>query len=209
VGYGPAPALCVQRVMDICAITVLGNHEAMLFVAEKILDEDWDITISKPILLAADQLSKKQNEWLRSQPFRADVDPLALSHASLNEPPEFHYIVEEKDAQAHFAAQKTFISFNGHTHVPAIWEESASSNFSGFHATDKPVRLNPAKRYSINVGSVGQPRDGDPRASYALYDFENRILLHRRVAYDLSLARARFKKAGLPMRNSSRLGKGE
>ena len=71
------------------------------------------------------------------------------------------------------------------------------------------MRLDTAKRYSINVGSVGQPRDDDPRASYMLYDFENRILLHRRVPYDLPRDRARFKKAGLPQRNASRLGKGQ
>ena len=209
VGYGPEPASCVQRVMDTCAITVLGNHEAMLFLAEKILDEDWDITISEPIRLARDQLSKKQSEWLRSQSFRADVDPLTLSHASLHQPPEFHYIYTLEEAAAHFGEQPTFISFNGHTHVPAIWEETTPSNCQAFHPTDQPVRLDPAKRYSINVGSVGQPRDEDPRASYMLYDFENRILLPRRVPYDLPRARARFKKAGLPQRNASRLGKGQ
>ncbi|MFM8982866.1 MAG: metallophosphoesterase family protein [Spartobacteria bacterium] len=209
VGYGPEPASCVQRVMDTCAITVLGNHEAMLFLADKILDEDWDITISKPILLARDQLSKKQSEWLRSQSFRADVDPLTLSHASLHQPPEFHYIYTQEEASAHFSEQPTFISFNGHTHVPAIWEETKPATCQAFHPTDQPVRLDPAKRYSINVGSVGQPRDEDPRASYMLYDFENRVLLHRRVAYDLPRARARFKKAGLPQRNASRLVKGQ
>jgi diadenosine tetraphosphatase ApaH/serine/threonine PP2A family protein phosphatase len=70
------------------------------------------------------------------------------------------------------------------------------------------VRLDPKKRYTINVGSVGQPRDGDLRASYALYDYEQHLLLMRRVDYDIKKAQARFKKAGLPEENALRLFKG-
>lgn len=210
VGYGPEPALCVQRVMDTCAITVLGNHEAMLFLAEEILDEDWDITVGKPILLARDQLSKKQNDWLHSHSLTAVVDPITLSHASLGDPADFHYIHTPEEAAAHFKAQTTFISFNGHTHVPEIWEQDAASgSLTAYKPSKTAVRLDPKNRYSVNVGSVGQPRDDDPRACYALYDFEQRLLVHRRVPYDIARARARFKKAGLPARNSERLVKGE
>ena len=118
VGYGPEPATCVQRVMDTCAVTVIGNHEAMSFLPKKILKTDWDISIRQPIHLANEQLTKAQKSWLRSTPITADLDPVTLSHASLHEPPEFHYIHDETEAAAHFAAQTTFISFNGHSHVP-------------------------------------------------------------------------------------------
>jgi diadenosine tetraphosphatase ApaH/serine/threonine PP2A family protein phosphatase len=133
---------------------------------------------------------------------------MTLSHAALNAPGNFHYIHDEEEAKAHFAIQTTFISFQGHTHVPVIWEEKGD-NVSCFHQMDKPVRLDAASRYAINVGSVGQPRDGNPRACYALYDYQSRLLLHRRVEYDIEQAQARFKKVKLPARNASRLKKGQ
>ena len=210
VGYGPEPAMCVQRIMDTCAVTVLGNHEAMLLIADKIEDGDWDISIRQPLQLANDQLTAAQRSWIRETPITADLDPVTLSHASLHKPPEFHYIVEHAAAADHFAAQTTFISFNGHTHVPAIWEENPNASaYRCLKPADSPVRLDSKKRYSVNVGSVGQPRDDDPRASYMLYDYEQRILLHRRVPYDIARAQARFKKAGLPVRNAKRIAKGQ
>ncbi len=210
VGYGPEPGECVKKVRDLCSVTVLGNHEAMLLLADKILDEDWDVPIRKPLQIAKEQMSKKDLGWLKDLPITADLDPITLSHASLNEPPEFHYIHEITEAEAHFAAQGTFIGFNGHTHVPAIWEENPKTfGVRCLTPGDTPVRLDPSKRYSVNVGSVGQSRDGDPRASYALYDYEHHLLLMRRVKYDVKKAQARFKKAGLPAHNASRLAKAE
>jgi hypothetical protein len=76
VGYGPEPASCVQRIMDTSAVTVLGNHEAMLLIADKIPDEDWDISIQQPIQLANEQLTKAQKSWLRSTPSPPTSIPL-------------------------------------------------------------------------------------------------------------------------------------
>ena len=208
VGYGPEPAACVQRVMDTCAVSVLGNHEAMLFLAGQFSPDELGASVGDPIALAFKQVSGEQMKWLRGLPITADLDPIMLSHASLHEPPCFHYIHDKDEAKSHFAAQKTFVSFHGHTHVPVIWEEKGGE-ISCFEPVDKPVRLDEDSRYAINVGSVGQPRDNDPRASYALYDYQNRLLLHRRVEYDIKRAQARFKKAKLPARNASRLKKGQ
>jgi len=209
VGYGPEPAACVQRVMDTCAVTVIGNHEAMSFLPKKILKTDWDISIRQPLQLTNEQLTKAQKTWLRNQPLTAHVDPITLSHASLNEPPEFHYIHEDTEAEAHFAAQSTFISFNGHTHVPSIWEENPETFACRLlKPSEKPTRLDAKKRYTVNVGSVGQPRDDDHRACYALYDYEKRLLIHRRVPYDIAQAQERFEKAGLPAYNARRIARG-
>ena len=133
-----------------------------------------------------------------------------LSHASLNEPPEFHYIYETTEVEAHFAAQSAFISFNDHTHVPSLWEENPDSlRVRCLTPGDRPVRLDSTRRYTVNVGSVGHPRDDDPRASYAIYDYEQRLLLMRRVQYDINKAQARFRKAKLSAHNATRIGKGE
>lgn len=210
VGYGPEPSACVQRVMEKCKASVLGNHEAMLFLADKPPHKDWDTSVRQPLQLATQQLSNSQKDWLHALPLSAHIDPIALSHASLNEPSGFHYFHNETEAKAHFAAQPAFISFNGHTHVPAIWEENPKTfACSSYHPVDTLMQLDPKKRYSVNVGSVGQPRDADPRASYMLYDSQQLRLISRRIPYDISRAQARFKKAGLPARNAERLTKGE
>lgn len=210
VGYGPEPGACVRRVIENCAASVLGNHEAMLLLVDKILEEDWEASVGQPLKIAKAQVPQNDLAWLKDLPITVDLDPITLSHASLNEPPEFNYIYETTEVEAHFAAQSTFISFNGHTHVPGIWEENPGTlGVRSLKPGDKPVRLDPSKRYTVNVGSVGQPRDGDPRASYALYDYEQQLLVMRRVEYDIKKAQARFKKAGLPAHNASRLAKAE
>lgn len=208
VGYGTESGACVQKVMEASSVSLIGNHEAMLFLAEQFPPEELGATVGDPLRLAYEQISDAQMRWLKSLPLVVDVEPITLCHASLNEPAAFHYIHVPNEAEAHFASQTTFVSFHGHTHVPAIWEER-DGKVSCFKPADKPVRLDDDSRYAINVGSVGQPRDGDTRASYALYDHENHLLLHRRVEYDITKAQARFKKTRLPKFNASRLGKGK
>jgi diadenosine tetraphosphatase ApaH/serine/threonine PP2A family protein phosphatase len=210
VGYGPEPGACIRKVMDLCAVSVLGNHEAMLLLADKILEEDWEVPIRKPLQIAKEQVTEEELGWVRDLPITADLDPITLSHASLNEPTEFNYLYETTEAEAHFAAQTTFISFNGHTHVPGIWEENPQTlGVRCLAPGEKPVRLDASKRYTVNVGSVGQSRNGDPKASYALYDYEQHLLLMRRITYDIKKAQSRFKKAGLPAHNAARLAKGQ
>ena len=207
VGYGPEPATCVQRVIDTCAVSVFGNHETMLFFAEQFPPEELHRSVGDPIVLAAEQLAEAQMKWLRGIPLGARLDPMTLSHAALNSPGDFDYIDGRKEAVAHFSAQETFVSFQGHTHVPVIWEESGT-DVRCFAPSENPVLLDKNNRYAVNVGSVGQPRDDDPRACYALYDFRNRLLIHRRVDYDIARAQARFQAAGLPAHNYRRLAKG-
>jgi diadenosine tetraphosphatase ApaH/serine/threonine PP2A family protein phosphatase len=208
VGYGPEPAACVQRVMDTCAVSVFGNHEAMLFLIDQFPTDELRSTVGIPITLAFDQVSEEQMKWLRNLPIAADLEPMTLSHAALNAPGNFHYIDDKDSAKAHFAVQTTFVSFQGHTHVPMTWEER-DGVISCFNPSEKPVLLDAKSRYAVNVGSVGQPRDDDPNACYALYDYQSRTLLHRRVEYDIARAQARFKKAGLPAHNAKRIKKGQ
>jgi len=210
VGYGSEPGACVNRVMETCSVSVLGNHEAMLLLADKILPEDWDISFRKALQVAKEQVGDHEMAWVKSLPITVDLDPITLSHASLYEPTHFNYLDHITEAEAHFQAQTTYIGFNGHTHVPSIWEENPRTfGCRCLTPGDKPVKLDASKRYCVNVGSVGQPRDGDVRASYALYDYEKNLLLMRRVQYDVAKAQARFRKACLPDHNSKRLKKGE
>lgn len=208
IGYGPEPAACVDKVMEFCPLTVMGNHEAMLLMADRLPPEALGDKVGKPIQLALDQTSEAQQQWMRKLPLTADLDPITLCHASLNDPTSFHYIDGVEEAEANFTAQTTPVSFHGHTHVPVIWKEDGEI-YSYRDGSEQPVRLHRDRRYAVNVGSVGQPRDCDSRAGYALYDYERRILLHRRVDYDVTKAQRRIQKAKLPTFNASRLAKGK
>ncbi len=208
VGYGPEPANCVQMVMETCAVSVVGNHEAMLFLCDEFPAASMGAIVGNPIKLAREQLDEKQMKWLHTLPLVADINPISLSHAALNAPENFDYIHDHAEAKSHFCAQSTFISFQGHTHVPVVWEENTGKVLA-FNPCEKTVRLDENKRYAVNVGSVGQPRDNDPRASYVLYDPQNRLLLHRRVKYDIALAQTRFQHAKLPRENARRIKKGQ
>lgn len=209
IGYGPEPALCVERIAETCTKTVFGNHEVFLFLADKISPSKWGARIGDAIQLAIDQLSSRQQEWLRTLPLSLSFEEITLSHASLKHPELFRYIFEIDDAETHFSAQKTFISFQGHTHIPLIWQQDSKTlAIDCFDPSEKAFTLREGKRYAVNVGSVGQPRDGNSTASYVLYEPGKRSLLHRRVRYDITRAQKRFKEANLPRLNYLRIASG-
>jgi diadenosine tetraphosphatase ApaH/serine/threonine PP2A family protein phosphatase len=209
VGYGPDPAACVQLVREHCVASIMGNHEAMLLMLEQVGPQEFGETVGVPLELAQKELTADAFAWVAQLPIGIDLDAFEIIHASLHQPPEFHYIDSAATAADNFQHQKHAVSFHGHTHVPVVWEKSENDIIRCYAPQEKAVRLNPGRVYSVNVGSVGQPRDDDPRASYALYDYAKGVLIHRRVPYDLKRARARFRQAGLPAFNARRLGKGQ
>lgn len=209
VGYGPDPAACCDIVEDLCVVSVLGNHEAMVLAVESLAEEGFRADVVQPLRLAAEQLGEDGLARMRSLPGAVDLDAFEIVHASLHDFAEFHYITSPDEAALNFAAQRRPVSFHGHTHLPAVWERSSSGEIRCYQpAEDSPTRLAPKCTYAINPGSVGQPRDGDPRASYMAYDHTSRVLLHRRVPYDLEKAARRFRSAKLPTTSISRLKKG-
>lgn len=118
------------------------------------------------------------------------------------------YIHNEEDAKASFQCQSAELVFYGHTHVPVVWTMRGRRIQSSTPCEDL-IRLKPGTRYMINVGSVGQPRDDDPRACYVIYDPEKKAIRFRRIPYDIRAAQARFDAANLPSRNSLRLVLGQ
>lgn len=182
VGYGNDAARCIQLVRERCVFSVRGNHELMLTGYSKALLKQMPVTIGGPILKARQEL-ENEIEWAKKLPMSVVMSPLVFSHASLHEPKEFHYVFDPGDAQAHFAATPEQTSFFGHTHQPAIWQERNGNGSTplSYQPVYDAVILDKGKRHAINVGSVGQSRDGDERPAYAIFNPGNLMLVFRRV----------------------------
>ncbi|PTX92949.1 metallophosphoesterase [Spartobacteria bacterium LR76] len=208
VGYGGAPAECVRKIGDLCPVVVMGNHEAMTVFDDIVYLEEMPSSIRRPIELARTSLTNEELSWLRELPLVSKIGCFTAVHSSLHHPGEFPYVFRTEDARRNFKAQTTPVSFHGHSHVPIIWEERGPVVKAHKPALSN-VRLSQQHRYTINVGSVGQPRDGDPRASYVIYERENRDVTFRRIPYDIESARRRIFSTRISGRNADRLSIGE
>ena len=131
---------------------------------------------------------------------------MSIVHATWDNPETFGYVFDHLQAEANFIMQPTPLCFHGHTHCPMIYEKQ----ISGVYRIDaQDFTLPIGRKYFINVGSVGQPRDGDPRASYAIYEPMARKVRFRRLEYDVAAAQERIRAAGLPERLAERLELGQ
>lgn len=208
VGYGPEPGACVRQIRNLATHTVMGNHEMMMLMLAWRTLNDLGSELTPSLRHALNQLTPEDIEWVSSLPIGVELESFAIVHSSFHQPAAFHYIQETDDAAACMVDQPHHLSFHGHTHVPVIWKKRGAGTLCLFPA-ETPVTLNPFERYCVNVGSVGQPRDGDPRAAYCLYHPVSHTLLHRRVPYDISWAQERFRQAGMRPFDIERIALGD
>ena len=205
VGYNAAPAACIRAVRDeLGCPCVRGNHDHYVSDPGTNL-ADFHPSAAQVVEWTRSQLAADDVQWLHDLPLQKPVMGFMLVHATLDKPDHWGYVFENQQAEANFSYQYTPLCFHGHTHVPIIY-----SNEPGgvVHYQPRDFTLELGQRLFINVGSVGQPRDGDPRASYVVYDMAARQIRFRRVAYDVQAAMARNRLAGLPEKCASRLAIG-
>jgi diadenosine tetraphosphatase ApaH/serine/threonine PP2A family protein phosphatase len=201
VGYGPDPVRCLDAIATRVVAMVGGNHEHA--VAGR-LSLDW----FNPYARAAaewthERLDDDQRGYLGGLPLVAEVADATIVHASPDRPEEWHYLVEPEDGFEAFAAFATRLCFVGHSHRPAVW--SLGSSGPEYAPGPVDIGLEAGRRYIVNVGSVGQPRDHDPRAAYVIWDVEARRIEGRRVVYDVAATRLKIVQAGLPKFLADRL----
>lgn len=202
VGYNSDPVACLEKVRGLDCPVVRGNHDHYCGHSE-------DLTGFHP--LAANvvdwtrkQLSDEQRKFLAELKFVAPVETFTIVHSTLDAPASWGYVFDNLEAEAHFNYQVTSVCFFGHTHVPLAFEKGDGIR-GGLY---QKLRVQVGHKYFINVGSVGQPRDGDPRAAYVIYDMmENQIEL-RRLEYDLKKTQKKILDRGLPQRLAARLAQG-
>jgi predicted phosphodiesterase len=206
VGYGPDPNECVERIKSLSNIVCLiGNHDAAVvnqmdastFNPEARLSIEW----------TCDQLTPKNLEYLSQLPNRLVKDNVTLVHGSPRSP-TFEYLLDTHLATINFAHFETSFCFVGHTHLPVHYLLVNGQGHASLliPSTNKVTRLVP--RSIINPGSVGQPRDRDPRAAYAIFDPETNTWDYRRILYDIQVVQKRMKSHGLPERHIQRLSSG-
>lgn len=202
VGYGADPDACCDLVRQHCAFTLLGNHEAAVIGA---MDEAYYYEAARHVIeWTRDHLSDDNYRWLYSLPFTRYDGEIGYFHSAPIMPSGFYYVVQEGEAKAHvqvFDRLKS-ISFIGHAHLTLIYQVTAKK---AKRCEAKDVALREDAKYIVNVGSVGQPRDKDPRACFTLWDSEAERVEHIRVEYDIDRAASKIVASGLDEKFARRL----
>lgn len=203
VGYNADPVACLNIIRDMGCPIVKGNHD---------FDSGNDTPLDQMNDLAANslkwtrqQLSVDQRKWLSRLRMVRQVQDFTIVHSTLDQPTSWNYVTNRHDAMSNFSYQISPVCFYGHTHLPITYykDEQAGS------LPPTTVPINDGVKYFINPGAVGQPRDGDWRASYCIYDLETKVVTFRRVAYDLVKAQNKIIMAGLHPFLAQRLANGE
>jgi predicted phosphodiesterase len=196
VGYGANPNECVDLVRETTPHVLLGNHD------EAAIDLSKTEFFNPYARIAAEwtsqTLTEKNSQYLANLPFTLERNGLFFVHASPYEPEEWNYILTPADAAANFDSFTLPICFVGHSHVPEVFCDDLWA---------KNVKR--GGKFIVNVGSVGQPRDGDPRLSFGVFDTEEWSYRNVRMGYDIDLAAFKIRKAGLPRNLAERLSVGK
>ncbi|HYD62937.1 MAG TPA: metallophosphoesterase family protein [Noviherbaspirillum sp.] len=209
VGYGADPAWVVDTVMDYVAkdaFAVQGNHDvAVTQTASRHMNPqarevvDWTRA----------QLNENQLAFLDKLPLTQEHNNLLFVHATAADPKSWEYITGTLEAVKSMHATRARITFCGHVHEPALYNLSPTGKVSSFVPTgDSSIPLGTQRRWLVLPGSVGQPRDGNPAACYALFDDATNELIYFRVPYDYETAAAKIRAAGLPQSIGNRLEHG-
>lgn len=193
IGYGANPDEVVEIVRNEAKYTVKGNHDDALH-------DSGTYSMINPYAKAAidfdrEVLSPESSDWIMNLPLELKLDDLLLVHSSPSEPHDWRYVLSDSDARVELNSFEERICLIGHTHVPVIFESGSEAEDGG-------------RRQLINVGSVGQPRDGDKRASYGIIDTSDYTYRNFRVEYDTRMAGNKIIACGLPPFLAERLQKG-
>jgi diadenosine tetraphosphatase ApaH/serine/threonine PP2A family protein phosphatase len=208
VGYGADPGPCVEEIGARAAALVAGNHE---HGALGLMQLDWFNAVARTAALwTGSRLDDGHRGFLGGLPLTAVVGDATLVHASPRHPDDWDYLVSAEDGFEVFDDFRTRLCFVGHSHRPDVWSlgPSGPEHAGGLTARSASIRVEADRRYLVNVGSVGQPRDRDPRAAYAIWDLEERTVTVRRVDYDRRKAAEKILAAGLPRFLADRLAHG-
>jgi predicted phosphodiesterase len=204
VGYNANPRECLEimRLLN-CEVVTKGNHDEQASSEMELVG--FNPQAARAIEWTRRQLSEEQRVWMAGLPYRQTIGArMTLVHATLDMPHMWGYVFDKYSAEVCLGYQFTQICFFGHTHVPLAFEKYGTVVGGPY----EEVRVQANHKYLINVGSVGQPRDGDPRAAFVTYVPDEHLVQLHRVEYDIHAAQGKIIAAGLPDRLAQRLGVG-
>jgi diadenosine tetraphosphatase ApaH/serine/threonine PP2A family protein phosphatase len=202
IGYAAQPHECVQYVRERNWPVLLGNHEEALLRPD--MGESFTPVAKKCLHYSLGALSKSDRAWLKTLPEMIEEPDFQLVHGSPDKPMTQSYVLTTDLATKAFAAATRTWVFHGHTHVPMVFFKTDPISYS----KDPILKLDRNTPALINVGSVGQPRDKDPRACYAIFDSDTLQVEYRRVQYDVAKAAGEVRAALLPDKIADRLALG-
>jgi diadenosine tetraphosphatase ApaH/serine/threonine PP2A family protein phosphatase len=208
VGYGADPGWVVDTVqseLERGAVAVLGNHDAAALTGTSGMNEQ----AAEAIDWTRAQLSAEQTKFLSSLPLSVTEADRLYVHANAFAPGDWGYVTDLYSASRSIIATRAHVTFCGHIHVPALYHMSMTGKFASFDPVDRvEIPLSSHRRWLAVIGSVGQPRDHNPAACYAVLDDERSVLTYIRVPYDVESAARKIREAGLPIGLSYRLFEG-
>lgn len=203
VGYGPSPNECIEAVQEYPHICIAGNHDWGAIGRSDLLV--FNNEARQALIWTQSELHPENRLYLSELPTKIMVDDVLLTHGSPREP-IWEYLLDVDRAKLNFLAEDFQIALVGHTHIPLTYEWLPPGREARLLLPDwgEAIQLD-SRRLILNPGSVGQPRDGDPRASYALLDTDALTWEARRVSYAVEITQERMRARGLPQRLIDRL----
>mgnify|MGYP000038160429 CR=1 FL=1 len=204
VGYGANPAECIKLTRDIARITIAGNHDwavAGLFSLDYF--NEW---AKQAVLWTQRRINSADLSFLSSLGLVYEDEDFVIVHGTLNSPEEFDYLLDTFQARQNFRLMKKRLCFIGHTHSAGIFIQDKEGRID--YQREEELKLQEGCRYIVNVGSVGQPRDGSSKASFCIYDSSKQEIFIKRIPYDVESAQKKIIVAGLPSFLAARLSTG-
>ncbi|MBI3852195.1 MAG: metallophosphoesterase family protein [Verrucomicrobia bacterium] len=202
VGYNANPKECLDIIRDMGMPCVKGNHDEYCSSEDPL--EGFNPHAAEAVNWTRRQLNEEDRQWLRDLKYLRMVASFSMVHATLDGPQRWGYVFDKLAAAASFTYQNTAVCFFGHTHVPVAFIRDSMVR----GGTYSKFKVEPGKKYFVNVGAVGQPRDGNPKAGYVVYDVDEGTIELRRLDYDIPKAQKKILEAGLPARLAERLALG-
>ena len=208
VGYGADPEWVVDTAMDLVAhgaVAVRGNHDEAVNTTAESMNNEARIAIE----WTRGRLDVAQRRFLAELPMLVQDSDRLFVHSEASSPKRWHYVRSTADAARSLIATPAHVTFCGHVHRPALYSMSVTAKMTSFvPKTDVPVQLLRGRQWLAVLGSVGQPRDGDPAASFVLFDTVSCQISYCRVPYDIASAANKIRENGLPPWLADRLSQG-
>jgi predicted phosphodiesterase len=196
VGYGPNPNECIRRVTQSAQATIMGNHDhAVLGLTDIAYFNQY---AKKAVLWTREVLIEEHYDILRNYPFSISENNILFVHSTPLHPERWDYIFNPLEGQYYLHHLEEQVCFIGHSHQPLFFSQDQEGRIVSDRQPSFELSVQEGYKYIVNVGSVGQPRDGNPNASYAFYDTDAKTIEVDRLAYDFTVTQQKMEEVNLP-----------